>query len=49
MYLMEEFPHAIPLRTQKMYTEVAHTPLPVLAEIMERAGFAVKSACLDPG
>ncbi|MFD2369129.1 toprim domain-containing protein [Brevibacillus sp. GCM10020057] len=49
MHLMEEIPHAIPLRTQKAFAEVANTPLPVLAEIMERAGLAVASGLLDRG
>ncbi|MGG4492514.1 toprim domain-containing protein [Brevibacillus reuszeri] len=40
-HLMEDFPDAIHLHTQKMYGEVANTPLEVLAEILERAGFAV--------
>jgi toprim domain protein len=41
--LQEDFPHAIHLRTKKMFTEVANTPLDVLAEILERAGFQVQS------
>lgn len=40
--LVEEFPHALHLYTHKMYGEVARTPLDVLAEILERAGFAVR-------
>ncbi|MED2255160.1 toprim domain-containing protein [Brevibacillus parabrevis] len=39
--LSEDFPHAGHLHTPKTYREVADTPLPVLAEILERAGFAV--------
>ncbi|UED74223.1 toprim domain-containing protein [Brevibacillus sp. DP1.3A] len=39
--LSEDFPDAIHLHTPKMYREVADTPLSVLAEILERAGFAV--------
>ncbi|MGN7470736.1 toprim domain-containing protein [Brevibacillus sp. SAFN-007a] len=39
--LSEDFPGAVHLYTTKMYREVASTPLPVLAEILERAGFAV--------
>ena len=39
--LSDDFPHAVHLYTPKMYREVASTPLPVLAEILERAGFAV--------
>lgn len=39
--LVEDFPDAIHIHTQKMYGEVANTPLAVLAEILERAGFAV--------
>jgi toprim domain protein len=39
--LMEDFPDAIHLHTEKMYGEVANTPLDVLAEILDRAGFSV--------
>lgn len=39
--LRDDFPDALHLHTQKMYGEVANTPLEVLAEILEQAGFAV--------
>lgn len=42
-HLMEDFPRAIHLHTQKMYGEVANTPLPILAEILDRAGLAVNT------
>ncbi|WP_134685730.1 toprim domain-containing protein [Brevibacillus migulae] len=41
--LREEFPDAIHLHTRKEFAEVADTPLDVLAEILERAGFLIKS------
>lgn len=40
-HLMGDFPRSKQLHTQKMYGEVANTPLEVLADILERAGFAV--------
>ena len=40
--MAEEIPHALHLYTQKTYGEVARTPLEVLAEILEQAGFAVE-------
>ncbi|MBY0087986.1 MULTISPECIES: toprim domain-containing protein [Brevibacillus] len=40
-HLSEDFPDAIHLHTPKIYREVADTPLSVLAEILEQAGFAV--------
>jgi len=40
--LQEEIPCAQHLHTQRMYGEVARTPLDVLSEILERAGFAVR-------
>lgn len=48
-HLMEDFPRAIQLHTQKMYGEVANTPLQVLADILERAGFAVDPHHLELG
>ena len=42
--LREEFPDAVHLYTRKEFAEVANTPLEVLAEILESAGFLVKSA-----
>lgn len=39
--LKDDFPDALHLYTQKMYGEVARTPLDVLASILEQAGFAV--------
>ncbi|MGG1662448.1 toprim domain-containing protein [Brevibacillus sp. NRS-1366] len=47
--LMEDFPDAIHLHTQKMFGEVANTPLDVLAEILERAGFAVNNPNQEMG
>ncbi|MGE7270810.1 toprim domain-containing protein [Brevibacillus panacihumi] len=40
--LAADLPDAMHLHTQKGYGEVARTPLDVLAEILERAGFAVE-------
>lgn len=40
--LQEEFPDAFHLYTRKEYAEVANTPLEILAEILERAGFIVR-------
>jgi toprim domain protein len=40
--LQEEIPHVLHLYTQKLYGEVARTPLDVLADILERAGFTVR-------
>ncbi|WP_421617008.1 toprim domain-containing protein [Brevibacillus sp. TJ4] len=40
--MAEDFPDALHLYTQKAYGEVARTPLDVLADILERAGFAVE-------
>jgi toprim domain protein len=40
--LQEDFPHAVHLRTKKMFAQVANTPLEVLADILERAGFQVQ-------
>lgn len=48
-HLNEDFPDAIHLHTQKMFGEVANTPLDVLAEILERAGFAVKLSNQEMG
>ncbi len=39
--LEEDFPFVTHLYTKKMFTQVANTPLDVLAEILERAGFMV--------
>ncbi|MEJ8546342.1 toprim domain-containing protein [Brevibacillus borstelensis] len=39
--LQEDFPHAVHLHTQTLYAQVAHTPLELLADILERAGFLV--------
>ncbi|EMT50648.1 hypothetical protein I532_21310 [Brevibacillus borstelensis AK1] len=39
--LQEDFPNATHLHTQALYAQVAHTPLDVLANILERAGFSV--------
>lgn len=47
--LSEDFPSAVHLHTSKMYREVADTPLDVLSEILERAGFAVIASCSDTG
>jgi toprim domain protein len=41
--LVEDFPHVAHLYTKKMFTQVANTPLDILAEILERAGFQVRS------
>ncbi|QRG68419.1 toprim domain-containing protein [Brevibacillus choshinensis] len=48
-HLMEDLPHAAHLHTQKMYGEVANTPLNVLADILERAGFAIDPSHLELG
>jgi toprim domain protein len=44
---MEDFPRGVHLHTQKMYGEVANTPLSVLAEILDRAGLAVNTEHLE--
>ncbi|MFY0545183.1 toprim domain-containing protein [Brevibacillus sp. H7] len=41
--LEEDFPYVTHLYTKKIFTQVANTPLDVLAEILERAGFAVQT------
>lgn len=40
--LRNEFPDAVHLYTRKEYAQVANTPDEVLAEILYRAGFAVR-------
>ncbi|WP_139492339.1 toprim domain-containing protein [Brevibacillus dissolubilis] len=40
--LRQEFPNATHLHTKKIFAEVADTPLDELAEILEKAGFAIK-------
>ncbi len=42
--LKEDFPDAVHLRTRKSFTQVAHTPLEELAEILQRAGFQVQQS-----
>jgi toprim domain protein len=46
--LREDFPDAFHLYTQKIFGEVARTPLDMLAAILEQAGFAVKLPYMDP-
>jgi len=41
--LRNDFPAAIHLHTRKEFGQVANTPLELLAEILGRAGFAVRS------
>lgn len=43
-----EFPEVIHLYTQKMYREVATTPIEYLAQVLERAYFEVKPELLEP-
>lgn len=47
--LTDDLPQAVHLHTEKVYREVADTPLHVLAEILEKAGFAVKKTGPDLG
>ncbi|WNC15761.1 toprim domain-containing protein [Brevibacillus brevis] len=47
--LREDFPRASHLHTLSMYAEVANTPLDVLAELLDRAGFAVDPSVLGHG
>ncbi|MGD8191958.1 hypothetical protein ACQCN2_18475 [Brevibacillus ginsengisoli] len=42
--LQEDFPHATHLRTKKSFAQVAHTPLPELAEILLKAGFLIQQS-----
>jgi toprim domain protein len=46
--LSDDFPHALHLYTKKMFAQVANTPLDVLAEILERAGFQVQGGQREP-
>ncbi|UYZ13028.1 hypothetical protein A6764_19960 [Brevibacillus sp. WF146] len=46
--LSDDFPHAQHLYTKRMFAQVANTPLDVLAEILERAGFQVQEGQRDP-
>jgi len=47
--LAEDFPYAIHLYTRRMFTQVANTPLNVLADILEKAGFQVRSFAQEQG
>lgn len=40
--LKQELPNAIHLYTRRMYREIASTPMEVLADMLDRAHFAVK-------
>ena len=45
--LKNEFPEVIHLYTQKMYREVATTPIEYLAQVLDRAHFEVKPEALE--